>query len=284
LHRGLESHAELVLKFDHDIKISNKSYAMIKARARVLADILYSTKMAQINLRNVQYEERTAIARELHDSIAQSLSYMKIQTSRLQDMLAKSELPNKDDALMIDSVIEDLRTTMNVAYRHLRELISTFRITMGGRKFSQALVDAINEFSNRSIIAIDIDNRLPENILTVAEEIQLLHIIREGLSNVVRHSQATSATVSVVCGDDVKIRVILADNGVGLPTRFDRDRHHGMIIMQERVLALNGTIQFGRHDDGGTIISITFEGGNKSTYTSIDEPGENEPEQKMDQS
>ena len=136
---------------------------------------------------------------------------------------------------------------------------------MGGRGFSQALIDSINEFSGRSIIAIDVDNRLPENTLAVPEEIQLLLIIRECLSNIVRHSQATSAQVSILSNNNHEITVGIKDNGIGFPKSYNRERHHGIIIMQERILALRGKIIIKEQSGDGTIIVITFKTSKQQT-------------------
>ncbi len=263
IFRGIENQAQLILRVPVEMILTEQVESTFRLCSKFMANILYISKLTELNLRNVQYEERSTIARELHDSIAQSLSYMKIQASRIQDMISNSPSLDTASELMIDDVTQDFRTTLNIAYRHLRELMSSYRITLGGRGFTQALVDSINELSSRSIIAINVDNRLPENTLTVSEEIQLLQIIRESLSNVVRHSQATYAQVSLQCHSKICVRI--EDNGIGLPTSYNRERHHGIIIMQERVLSLNGSIQFNERSGGGTIIQITFHTNNQTT-------------------
>ncbi len=264
INRGMDIHAQLIFKVPVEMILTDQIEETFELYSRFITNILYITKLADTNLRNVQYLERSTIARELHDSIAQSLSYMKIQASRLQGMVSSSSLAD-DDALIIDNVLQDLRSTINIAYRHLRELMSSFRITMGGRGFSQALIDSINEFSGRSIIAIDVDNRLPENTLAVPEEIQLLLIIRECLSNIVRHSQATSAQVSILSNNNHEITVGIKDNGIGFPKSYNRERHHGIIIMQERILALRGKIIIKEQSGDGTIIVITFKTSKQQT-------------------
>ncbi len=263
IFRGIENQAQLLLRVPVEMIVTEKLENTFKLHSKFIANILYISELTELNLRNAQYEERSIIARELHDSIAQSLSYMKIQASRIQDIISNSSSLDATTELMIDDVTQDLRTTLSIAYRHLRELMSSYRITLGGRDFTQALIDSINELSNRSVIAINIDNRLHENTLTVSEEIQLLQIIRESLSNVVRHSRATYAQVSLQCSSDINVRI--EDNGIGLPKSYNRERHHGIIIMQERVLALNGTIHFDERSGGGTIISISFRTNNQNT-------------------
>ncbi len=136
-----ESHdfSLLVLKLATNIEITDATIATLLEHATRLAKIVSSVRLARLKLRHVQYEERAVIARELHDSLAQSLSYLKIQTSRLQNILTSSDIQTYSKSMEIDAMTQDLRSNLNIAYRHLREFISTFRLTMGGGNFSQAL-------------------------------------------------------------------------------------------------------------------------------------------------
>ncbi len=261
---GKSRHGLLIIKVDCGFKLNTQIEVALQAYSEQLANIVHSASLAQLNLRNAQYEERSAIARELHDSLAQSLSYLKIQSSRLQNIviadnsLNVSNMQTNDKTLEIDDVIQDMRMNLNVAYRHLRELISTFRISTRGKSFATALDDSVHEFSNRSIVSIHVDNRLSAGMLTVAEEIQLLHIIREALSNIIRHSHATCANIAVHYKSPDQVSVTVEDDGIGLPATFSSDQHHGIIIMQERTHALNGDMLLEKRSIGGTRLSINF--------------------------
>lgn len=268
LNKITHNYSFLILKLSITTELSNTVSLKLKERSERLSNIVSSVQSARLKLRNAQYEERAAIARELHDSLAQSLSYLKIQSSRLQSMLTDSEMQVLSKAMEIDAMMHDVRTTLNVAYRHLRELITTFRLTMGGKDFSQALNDSVEEFSKRSGIAFDIDNRLPENVLTVIEETQLLHIIRESLSNVVRHSQATIALVSIHYSKQGQVTASIEDDGIGLQNITDPEQHFGIIIMQERAHSINGNIRLSERSNGGSRLTIMFQAGNQTDVTS----------------
>ena len=264
--------ALLVLKLAPALELSERVTAALLEHAGLLAEIIASVQRARLKRRQTQYEERAVIARELHDSLAQSLSYLKIQTSRLQARLADNE-PNMGEgigagaggkAMEVDAIMEDLRSNLNLAYRQLRELISVFRLTIGGKNFSQALQDSVEEFSRRSGIAFDLDNRLPPEALSVMEETQLLHIIREALANVVRHSRAKACLISIRHDDTARITVSIEDDGIGLPAVPDPDRHFGIIIMQERAHSIGGSIRLGQREAGGARLQITFQAGQYS--------------------
>lgn len=236
--------------------LSADMLASLHSYADYLGGILYSTRRARMKLRNAQCEERAAIARDLHDSLAQSLSYLKIQASLLQSALARSG--NEVGTPEIDDTVVEMRNTLNVAYRQLRELITTFRLTMHGKTFAQALEESIEEFERRSAIAFDLDNRLPAGQLGAGEEMQMLHIVREAIGNVVRHSHATYCWVTIRPTDDAGVQLIVDDNGCGMQSVNDAEKHHGTIIMQERAHHLGGTLRVESRDSGGTRVCLNI--------------------------
>ena len=197
-------------------------------------------------------EERAAIARELHDSLAQSLSFMKIQISRLQSV---KDIQFAGDALQ--SIINELREGLDNAYRELRELLTTFRVHMDVRGLNSAIKSAIDEFSQRSNLSISLDNRLVNCRLTVNEEFHILHVLREALSNVVRHANASVVEISLTFQNSGTIMMIVDDDGVGY-TATDETGHYGQSIMQERAERLGGNIAVLRRKQGGTRVRLIF--------------------------
>lgn len=200
------------------------------------------------------FEERSVIARELHDSLAQSLSYLKIQVSRL-DLALKQ--PNGTEAA--SAIVQELREGVSSAYRQLRELLTTFRLKMNGRGLGAALEDTIAEFRQRnSDVAFDLKNRLPRGQLSANEEIHVLQIVREALSNVAKHSQASHATVSLAIGEHGRIHVTVDDDGIGIPREAERRNHYGVAIMLERAQGLNGELRCAPKPEGGTRVELSF--------------------------
>lgn len=224
---------------------------------RHLAETICCTRRARVNRRQVVCEERATIARELHDSLAQSLTYLKIQSTRLQSHIDKNKQANNADCSNIDNAIGELRSNLNLAYSQLRELMTTFRLTMNGRHLGRAIEESIGEFKQRTTIAFDSDIRLSGEELSAQEELQLLQIVREGLSNVVRHSQATRANISLNMQGD-QVRLTLTDNGVGIGAIPDPNQHYGLVIMQERTRRLGGELQVDASQSGGTRLQIAF--------------------------
>lgn len=199
-------------------------------------------------------EERSVIARELHDSLAQALSYMKIQVALLQPVLG-------DPARQAEAatIVADLRTGINAAYRQLRELLSSFRLKMSG-DFPSLLRAAVAEYAGKGGVDIRLETRLADCPLSPNQEIHVLHIIREALSNMVRHAAARHATVSLSSNALQRVTVVVEDDGVGLPGEpLDSRNHHGMTIMRERARSLGGELDVSAGRDCGTRVTLRFQ-------------------------
>lgn len=198
-------------------------------------------------------EERAVIARELHDSLAQSLAYMKIQVSLLQAALKDPQQHGEADQLLAE-----LRTGLSGAYRQLRELLSTFRLKMEGGDLRSVLAYTVEEFARRGGIEIELDTSRLDCPLSPNEEIHVLHVIREALSNVLNHARARRASVSLQCRPDGRLEVVVEDDGVGIHKAADV-HHYGMTIMDERARTLQGDIRYEDRPGGGTRVILSFQ-------------------------
>jgi len=159
----------------------------------------------------------------------------------------------------VNGIVEELRTNLDVSYKQLRELITTFRLALNSRDLSHALENSIEEFENRSSVAINLDNRLSRTDLAVDEEIHVLQIIREAISNIVRHSQASRAEVTLCILPERLVSITIDDNGIGINLNQTATHRHGMIIMQQRAHDLGGKFRVQESLLGGSCISVTFE-------------------------
>ena len=197
-------------------------------------------------------EERSVIARELHDSLAQSLTYLKIQVTRLKQQLSASGAREQTA-----EVVEELKLGINNAYRQLRELLTTFRLRIDGRGLSEALQETIREFSLRADIEIGLHDRLLGHELDSSEQIHVLQVVREALTNVEHHAHAHRADVRLGI-EQGRIRVAVEDDGVGIKDAEPPTHHYGLAIMRDRAATLGGTLQVARRAEGGTRVELEF--------------------------
>ncbi len=195
-------------------------------------------------------EERATIARELHDSIAQSLSCMKMQVSCLQ--MQGAELPDASRQLL-----SQIRNELNTSWVQLRELLTTFRLQLTEPGLRPALEASCEEYSARFGFTVQLDYQLPPRFVPSHQAIHALQIAREALSNALKHSEATEVTVSVTHNDN-QVRLTVADNGRGVPDHAERNNHYGLIIMRDRAQSLRGDCQVRRREAGGTEVVVSF--------------------------
>lgn len=243
----------LVIETDENRLLENVEIQLVELSVLLLSMAMDYHRRDQEVRRIALLEERAAIARELHDSLAQSLSFMKIQIARLQSNSGQSHAGDSNVA-----VISELRDGLDNAYRELRELLTTFRVHMDVRGLSFAIQSAIDEFSQRSSLSISLDNRLVNCRLTVNEEFHILHVVREALSNVVRHSGARNVAIALVYQSNGSVMITIDDDGVGYTPTNDVQDHYGQSIMRERAYSLGGSVEVLPRRRGGTRVRLVF--------------------------
>lgn len=196
--------------------------------------------------------ERTIIARELHDSLAQSLSYLKIQVTRLQKAYDKGA---QED--IFQELMDEIREGLSSAYRQLRELLSTFRLKIDEDGVKGALTDAVGQLKERSDMEINFTYEIESIPLTPNEEIHLLQIAKEALQNAIHHSKGSVVELTLQQMDN-QISLKVCDDGVGISDDPEKLNHYGLAIMKERSRHLNGELTMYRQEEGGTCVHMQF--------------------------
>ena len=245
-----QSYGVLQLEMPDGKELEPWQTQLLEALSRHIGIAIGTARRTEQNRRLSLLEERAAIARELHDSLAQSLSYMKIQVSRLKPHVEGS-------GAEATQVLHELREGLNSAYRQLRELLTTFRLRIEGEGLNSALQSTVAEFSSRGDIPIELDVHLAGCFLSANEEIHTLQIVREALSNVLNHARATQARVRVECGSDGAVSATIEDNGAGI-RKLAGTHHYGMTIMEERAKNLGGTLNIETPEISGTRVTLRF--------------------------
>ncbi|MDO7672998.1 MAG: type IV pili methyl-accepting chemotaxis transducer N-terminal domain-containing protein, partial [Reinekea forsetii] len=191
--------------------------------------------------------ERSSIARELHDSLAQSLSYLKIQVARWLVLRERGA-----DLANLDLIVLELRDGLNATYRKLRELLVTFRSPSDELGLVSSVTAAVAEFNrlgHRTSVHLHIDDNWPED-LSPSQEIHCLHIVREALTNTLKHAQANNAVVSLQ-NRQTLLEISINDDGVGFGDELAKTDQFGLQIMTERSLRIGGRIEYQTLQAGG---------------------------------
>ncbi|MCK7460407.1 ATP-binding protein [Idiomarina aminovorans] len=252
LKRDDQNYGVLIVRCEQEQPLSPWQQQLMSSTADQLA-LSQSLKSEEEQVRRLALmHERTVIARELHDSLAQALSYLKIQVTRLHKGI------EKNDRATIDDVSNELKEGLNSAYRQLRELLTTFRLKVDGSGLYSALQTTVKQLTEQSNMTVQLDYRLNNVPLVPHEEIHLLQIIREASQNAVNHSKGSQVSISLSqpSGQDIELKI--TDDGIGLPENAEKVNHYGLAIMQERSRNLDGDIHISRIESGGTEVRFTF--------------------------
>jgi two-component system nitrate/nitrite sensor histidine kinase NarX len=240
----------LPLLKNSDAPLSVEKARIIETVGNHISNALINMRRAEEKHRLAVMEERSVIARELHDSIAQSLSYLKIQVTRLERSL--------DQGLDPRAIADELRRGLAEAYRELRELIVTFRLRIDERGLNLALQDTVQEFAQKLGFTVALHNDLSGMVLLANEELHVLRIVREALSNIERHAQASSARVSVTMDAFQAVTVRVEDDGRGFDPQHTPTNHFGVNIMNDRAMILAGRLEVQSAPGQGTVITLQF--------------------------
>ncbi|MGI5310426.1 histidine kinase [Rheinheimera sp. WS51] len=252
LNRDKRNFGVLVARKESNHALEQWQQDLLNSVADLMA-IALSLKTEEEQIRRLALmQERTVIARELHDSLAQALSYLKIQVARLNKALVKQ------DQATIDDVKIELKQGLDSAYRQLRELLTTFRLKIDGTGLLDALHTTVKQLMEQSSLLIKLDYQLVSVPLAPNEEVHLLQIIREASQNAIHHSQGSLLQITLLQQADKSIYLAIEDDGVGIDSSPEKLNHYGLAIMQERGKHLGGDLTIKLREEGGTGVYFSF--------------------------
>lgn len=221
--------------------------------AQLLGRCLYFNQTQRQQQQLVLMEERSIIARELHDSLAQVLSFLQIQLTLLKHNVNKEQTGSQAKSL---AIIQDFEQALSDGYIQLRELISTFRLSVQEANLQIALQQMIDSLQNQTEMKISVDCRLPSQIFNPQQLIHALQIIREAILNAIKHSKGTQIEVLAQTNEDGENEIIIRDNGMGIASLNEPEGHYGLNIMHERSQQLKAILSIAKGENGGTEVKI----------------------------
>ena len=204
-------------------------------------------------------DERNALAHELHDSLAQTLASLRFQVRMLGDTLGQG---GSSTAAMDD--LERIRSGLDEAHTELRELLNSFRAPLDRRGLIPALEQLTEQLAHDSGMHVFFQKDCRAPGLSAAEEMQLLRIVQEALTNIRKHAHAQTVRVLLNCRPGGAYMLLVEDDGVGfdLPRRAGRPGEHiGLSIMEERARRLGGQLRIESEPGEGTRVEVTYNHG-----------------------
>ncbi|VBB09479.1 histidine kinase [Lucifera butyrica] len=196
--------------------------------------------------------ERERLGRELHDVQGQFPCYVKTQTQAIELLLARNRLTEALEKL------EQLKNAADAAFTDVRESIAGLKTAKAGRDFFETLQYWLNQFQNMSGIAVVYrgPKSLPSQWVSPEDEVQLLRIIQEALSNTRKHSGASRAEVAFSFAGSC-LTVTIQDNGRGFNTSsYRKPAKFGLEILRERTAEIGGICRIRSGPGQGTVITV----------------------------
>ncbi len=231
----------------------------IAERKRVRLEL----RVSQENLRAlaarllvVREEERTFLAREIHDVLAQDLTRLKIDLVWLQRRLAKTR-PGLAARRLVARVAEMNQMAARVLHSVQRIATGLRPVVLDSLGLCAAVAWQARDFQDHS--KIQCRASVPDDELTVSRDAATtaFRILQESLTNVQRHAHATRVEVSLRLEAGPWLLLRVEDNGRGIRAQQLRDpRSIGLVGMRERALLLGGQLKILSHSGAGTVIEM----------------------------
>lgn len=214
---------------------------------------LFSFVVASVPYR-INLNIRRRIARELHDGVAQSLSYLNLKTRKVSDSVSNQ---NTVEAIQ---ELGEVREVVQDTYEDIRESIDQLSTETKTLPIIPAMTNYIREFSNNNGIQVDLNIPRSFTRLSPVAELQLLRISQEALTNVRRHARASEVKVNLEYTTQA-VEMSIRDNGCGFNLE-DLEKvppgYHGLNIIKERAEGLGGSVDIDTAPGRGAEIRISL--------------------------
>jgi two-component system, NarL family, nitrate/nitrite sensor histidine kinase NarX len=226
------------LHFRRRREIPPSGVQLLQTLGRHLGVALMNRRLVALGRQLAVSEERNLVAQGLHDSIAQGLSFLKMQVHLLDGAAGRGDLEE------IREIVPLLAGGVEESYDDVRELLLNFRTKLAPGQLRVAVEDTVARFRRQSDAELTLDYRdeggppLPPD-----QQLQVLFVLQEALSNTRKHAEALHVHVSVVNGRDFRLKI--EDDGQGYDPAEIASRgesHVGFHIMHERARRLAATL------------------------------------------
>jgi two-component system nitrate/nitrite sensor histidine kinase NarX len=226
--------------------------SLLEALSSHLASGMENLRLNALEKEAAVSQERHLLARELHDSIAQSLAFLKIQVQLMRDAL------KTQDATEVANILEEIDAGVKESYGDVRELLLHFRTRTNTEDIEPALATTLQKFEHQSGVKTTLTMQGHGLPLAPDVQIQVLHIVQEALSNVRKHARASQVWLDVQQQPNWRIEV--RDDGIGFnPDNGQLDETHvGMRIMTERAERIGATIEVMSTPSRGSSVVLTL--------------------------
>ncbi len=197
-------------------------------------------------------EERTRIAHELHDSLAQTIASLRFQVRVLDETL------HQGDESTTWQQLERIENSLDEANTELRALIANFRAPIFKRGLVEAIEQMVSQFRSETRIRTYLQKDCSASTFPKDTETQILRIIQEALWNIRKHSQAKTVRILLRNNVGENCHILIEDDGVGINKQVygSAGEHVGLTIMRERAARIGGDLRVESEPGEGTRVVL----------------------------
>jgi len=223
--------------------------SLLEMFSRQCALLIEHERLTLLAENEVILQERTRLSREIHDGLAQTLAFLKLQTAQMQRLITKK------DYASIEGMLSQNHKVLTDAYLDARQAIEHLRLTPQ-RGVEQWLKEIVKDFEATTGVPADFSLVIPGRDMLPEVQTQLIRIVQEALTNVRKHAQAGGVWVSLhEWQQDLILEV--GDNGAGFePEGMSLTSRYGLRGMRERAELIGADFQIISKPGGGTIIRV----------------------------
>ena len=248
-----ETLGRLLLSFPNGISLDEDDRILLQTLGRQLGVSLAGAKQEEEKRLLAVLQERNLIAQGLHDSIAQALTFLNLQVQMLESAFAERK---KEEAA---ENISFIKTGVQECYEDVRELLLNFRTKISNKEFPEAVADLFARFTQQTGITVETAWENGSFLPPQEEQLQMIFILQESLSNVRKHARATHVKFRLI-KQDGRFTMTIQDNGQGFDTENIGEpsgSHVGLHIMQERAKRIRAVLKIHSQPQQGTTVSLT---------------------------
>jgi two-component system nitrate/nitrite sensor histidine kinase NarX len=243
---------EIDLFFRDPATLRDEERQHLDALASHLASAMEGLRAEALERESAVAQERGLLARELHDSIAQSLAFLKIQVGLLRQAIQRR------DQAAIDRTLDELDAGVRESTADVRELLVHFRTRTNAEDIVPALRTTLQKFEHQTGLSTHLDVEGEGLPLAPDVQVQVLHVVQEALSNVRKHADAREVWVEVHQAEPWSVEV--RDDGRGFDAAGGPpgEMHVGLRIMRERAARVGARVSVDSVPGAGTCVSLTL--------------------------
>ncbi|SNB72928.1 histidine kinase [Kingella negevensis] len=242
----------MALYFNEEYNFNNLA-DLLDSLCYQLGSAVSNIRLAEESRQLAVMQERNLMAQGLHDSIAQTLTFLNLQVQMLESALNAKEQEQAEENLQF------IKDGVQECYEDVRELLLNFRTKITRKEFSEAVETLTQRFEQQTHVRTNVQwqgNGLP---LSSEQQLQFIFILQESLSNVRKHAHAQNVQITFENYDDFSMTI--EDDGQG----FDLARlenlsgsHVGLNIMRERALRIHAHFEIKSALQEHTVIHLTL--------------------------